>query len=84
MVFVYLLSADKEDTIWYNNNYQVLTYHFNIAFAKLAPNSQQNKKEIMRYTGGGGGGGKGDTGTPGIPFRSTELRFLFLCWYKTE
>ena len=45
-------------TIWKKNKYQILTYHVNNTYAKLAPDSIPNKKikEIMRYTG--------DTGHP--------------------
>ena len=34
--------------------YHILTYHMNNTYAKLAPDTLQNKniKEIMRYTGG--------------------------------
>ena len=38
---------------------QILTYHVNNTYAKLALDTLRNKKikEIMRYTGGGGGTG---------------------------
>ena len=41
--------------------YHILTYYVNSTYAKLAPDTPQNKKmkEIMRYAGGGG-----DTGHP--------------------
>ena len=41
-------------TIWLKNKYQILTYHLNNTYAKLAPDSIPNKKikEIMRYMGG--------------------------------
>ena len=40
-------------TIW-QKRYQILTYHVNNTYAKLAPDSILNKeiKEIIRYTGG--------------------------------
>ena len=45
-------------TILLKSKYQILTYHVNNTYAKLAPDSILNKKikEIMRYTG--------DTGHP--------------------
>ena len=42
-------------TIWLKKNkHQILTYHVNNTYAKLASDSILNKqiKEIMRYTGG--------------------------------
>ena len=41
-------------TIWLKDKYQILAYHVNNTYAKLAPDSILNKKikEIMRYTGG--------------------------------
>ena len=42
-------------TIWLKKNkYQILTYHVNNTYAKLAPDSIPNKKikEIMHYMGG--------------------------------
>ena len=41
-------------TILLKSKYQILTYHVNNTYAKLAPDSILNKKikEIMRYTGG--------------------------------
>ena len=41
-------------TIWIKDKCQILAYHVNNTYAKLAPDSILNKKieEIMRYTGG--------------------------------
>ena len=57
-------------TSWLKNKYQILTYHVNNTYAKLAPDSILNKKikEIVRYTGG----------TPDIPF-STRYCFYIHC-----
>ena len=41
-------------TIWKKNKYQIMIYHVNNTYARLAPDSILNKKikEILRYTGG--------------------------------
>ena len=46
-------SEDKYDNLVKKNRYQILTYHVNNTYAKLAPDSILNKKikEIMGYTG---------------------------------
>ena len=52
------LFEDKYDNLVKKTNNQILAYHVNNTYAKLAPDSILNKKikEIMRYTG--------DTGHP--------------------
>ena len=53
-MFVYLPICGQTRQNLIKNKYQILTYYINNTYAKLAPNTPQNKKikEIMRYTGG--------------------------------
>ena len=53
MMFVYLPICGQTRHNLVKNKYQILTYHVNNRYAKLAPDTLQNKqiKETMSYTG---------------------------------